>query len=286
MNTGMNNHQQHAQQQRPRVVSVHGILSACGQIKAMLKDAWLSRYGTSMAIKKCISLLVDQRSAFKLGEEFFDVFKLIHTTLCEQDTYNLAYVTRLLQGDHGIPSWSTYMLSNVLNQYVDTSKFFTMMNMYLLYKASSGVRKAFLRGYFTRDRSFSIHLRQRSAMQNVAKAVPNSDARQWIALYDWHPIYILWIYSTMKSMAVVGSESSVVWNMPHDLHSIDQSLDDMPYKMVITKNVNDVMDQIYTLLHWLYYDKDQSYKRVSSMLFSDVDAELYAMYTIACRNAL
>lgn len=173
------------------------------------------------------------------------------------------------------------MLSNVLNQYVDTSKFFTMMNMHLLYKASSGIRKAFLRGYFTRDRSFSIHLRQRSTMNQN-----KGDARQWIALYDWHPIYILWIYSTMKSMAVVGSESSVVWNIPHDLHSIDQSLDDMPYKMVITKNPNDVMDQIYTLLHWLYYDKAQSYNRVSSMLFSDVDAELYAMYTIACRNAL
>lgn len=236
-----------------------------------LRDYYLSRRGTHIAVQRAKKILRTQKKAFQLGSEFYHVFRAVHEMLSVADTYNLAYVSKLVQY---IDQWDCFALSDILGQYVDTARFFTAINVHILYKVKPAIKKAFIRGYICAGRSYSIKI-DRSGMAGCS----------WFALYDYHPVYLLNLYAMLCRMVRLNAASAILWNSPSDKHSFNQETDKMPYKMVVCKMPEEVLDPVYTLLHWLYYDKDLSLRgglAKKDMLFSPTDAELYSLYATVC----
>lgn len=195
-------------------------------------------FGTQLAIRNTITFTKSSpEHAFQVGQELCLVFTTLARHLQSNDSFNIMYCYNFLSSQHG---WSDTFISSVMTQYVDPSRFFSMLNVRLLCCTKKGILQAFFRGYFM---GYLV-------TYNIPNEMFNTRPK-WFVLYDCHYHYLLFLFNRIRSWHVVDT-LQLKLNDSDDMYSFNEETDIMSYKLVVEKKENDLIDPVYVLLEWLY----------------------------------
>jgi hypothetical protein len=204
-------------------------------------DKIYSRYGSALAIRAVKKFMTrghdkDLTHAYTVGKEMRLALSHLHSIVCKDDMFNFAYSSRELQS---MDQWEATYLSTLLTKYVNMSRFFTEINVWILYNAPCQVRKAYLRGYYAGHMRMSTETWSHGSSNSVQ-----------LSLDDTHTIYIMWIYARLSSLVNMDCECGVKYSMAAtERHCVPHH---QAYSLVLAKKEHHVMDPIHTFLHWLY----------------------------------
>lgn len=195
-------------------------------------------FGTRLAIRKTIKFTLEsQENAFQIGQELCFIYTTLAKYLHANDTFQLIYCYNYLSK---IPGWEDTFISSVFTNYVDPTRYFSMVSIKLLSTNRKGIIQAFFRGYYL---GYLI-------TYNIPNSLYNTNEK-WIVFYDCHYHYLLFLYNQIRSWQIVNT-IEIKLNDNTDIYSMNEENDIMSYKLIIKKDDRDLIDPIYILLDWMY----------------------------------
>lgn len=195
-------------------------------------------FGTGLAIRKTVKFAHSSpEHAFQIGRELCFIFTTLSKYLSNNESFNLDYCYNYLAKSN---NWNSSFIGTVFTEYVNPSRYFSMLSIRILGTNKHGIKQAFFRGYYI---GYFISY-------NIPSTMYSTKAK-WIVFYDCHYHYLLYLFNQIRSWQIVD-RVELKLNDSDDLYSINEDNDVMSYKLVVKKEANDLIDPIYILLDWLY----------------------------------
>ena len=219
---------------------------------------YISIYKIFKFIKK------SNKNAYNIGNEIASIHYLLYKrykyTINNNQSLNI--YTFLLEQ----PNYNKYIIGNFLNKNIDFSKFFSIFKNKIL-KLKDKYLWDYLRGYYINNLDiFNTNL-------NVGKT------QFWFILYDFHLHYFSFIFSTMYINYKNIGDIDFLLNNCYDNYSINDTTDNLNYKMLFVHEHNKFNDSIKNILDMFYLNV-----KSESQLFNEEDIIMYRKYISYINN--
>lgn len=209
---------------------------------------------TYLAIKRTIKKInKNYELAFKIGKELSIIYYKIYINLRSDDLLNFEYIYNIISS---IFNYNDFVLSKIINQNIDYSRYFSKINIKLLQLDIKCI-SVFMRGYYLND------------MTSYSTNITCKDSNIWFVLYDNQYHYLLFIYNYLNNN-YTSSYIKLLLNDKNDTYSINDESNELQYKLIFQKNNYDFIDSIKLILDFFYKDIIATY--------NEDDAKLYRIY--------